>query len=70
MLAGLEDQFRKILDVGIETSTIRTDFNAIALAAGETRYHKGLTEIEGSLIEKTESTQSITTTMKFNICGS
>jgi len=69
VLAGLCDQFRTILDVPIATSTIKTTFDAIALAAGETRYFKGLTEIEGGMPELTESTQTIITTMKFRICG-
>ena len=71
VLAGLEDEFRKILDVGIDASTVRTAFNAIALAAGETRYFKGLTEIDGGPVELVDNKeQSITTMMKFRVCGS
>ena len=69
-LAGIEDQFRTILDAPIATSTIRTAFNAIALAAGETRYFKGLTDIEGGMIEITDKQQTITINMTMHVCGS
>jgi len=47
-LKGLEDSFMKVLELPIATSTIRTAYNAIALAAGESRYLKGLTNIDGA----------------------
>ena len=66
VLAGLEDEFRTILDVGI-----KAQWDAIAAAAGETRYYKGLTEIDGGPVELFDSKeQSITTTMKIHTCGS
>jgi hypothetical protein len=69
-LAALEDQFRKILDAKISVSTMKTSFDAVALAAGETRYFKGLTDIEGGAVEVTEKEQSISTTMTMHVCGS
>jgi len=69
-LAALEDQMRKILGVPIATSTIKTAFDAIAVAAGETNYFKGLTNIEGGQVEPSDKEQSITTTMVLHVCGS
>ena len=70
VLAGLEDEFRTILDAKIATSTVRTAFNAVALAASSTRYSKGITEISGGPIELTDNKeQSILTTFKLNVCG-
>ena len=69
-LAGLEDQFRKIVNVPIATNTIRTAFNAAAIAAGETFYLKGITDIEGGPVEITDKQQTITTTMILRTCGS
>jgi hypothetical protein len=68
-LAALSDEFRTILDQPLATTTIQPAFNAIALAAGEERYFSGLTEIEGGMPDKSESKQTITTMMKFHICG-
>ena len=68
-LARLGDEFREILDKPLATSTLPAIFNAIALAAGETRYFSGLTEIEGGMPELSESDQTITTMMTFHICG-
>lgn len=69
-LAGLEDEMRSILDVTVNSSTVRTAFNSIASGASETRYFKGLTAIEGGMIEVTDKQQSITTTMVMHVCGS
>lgn len=69
-LARLEDEFRTILDKPIATSTVRTAFNAIALEAGKTRYFKGLTDIEGGMIEITDKQQTITINMTMHVCGS
>lgn len=69
-LAGLEDQMRKILGKPISTSTIKTAFDAAATTAGETRYMKGLTNIEGGQVEPSDKEQSITTTMVLHVCGS
>ena len=69
-LAGLEDQFRKILDVSISSNTVKTKFDAAAQTASETRYLKGITEIEGGQIEGTNEEQSIATTMILHVCGS
>jgi len=69
-LARLEDEFRKILGAKIAVSTIRTQFNAIALEAGETRYMKGVTDIDGGMINPSEAEQSIMTTMVIHVCGS
>jgi len=69
-LAELEDKFRKILDAKIAVSTVKTAFDAVALAASETRYFKGMTAIEGGLIEATEKEQRIATTMIMHVCGS
>jgi len=69
-LASLEDSFRKILDASIATSTIKTSFDSVALAAGETRYFKGLTDIEGGMPEVTDSNQTIITNMTMHVCGS
>jgi len=69
-LANLEDAMRAILGVSIASSTVRTAFNAVALAAGETYYFKGLTDIEGGQVELSEKEQSITTTMILHVCGS
>lgn len=65
VLARLEDEMRKILDAGI-----KTEFDAVAVDAGETWYYKGLTEVTGGPVEITEKEQIITTTMTFRICGS
>lgn len=71
LLASLEDEFRKILDAKIAVSTVKTAFDSVALAAGESRYFKGLTEIEGGPVEMVDNKeQSITTMMKFRVCGS
>ena len=69
-LAGLEDDMRTILGKPIATSTIKTAFDAVALAASETRYMKGLTNIEGGQVEPSDKEQSITTTMILHVCGS
>jgi hypothetical protein len=69
VLAGLEDQFRKILDVGVASSTIRTAFNQIASTASETRYFKGITAIEGGPVEIMDKEQSIRTTFILHVCG-
>jgi len=69
VLARLGDEFRTILDKPIATSTLKTAFDAIALAAGETRYFKGLTEIDGGMPDLSNTEQTIMTTMKFRICG-
>ena len=69
-LAGLEDEMRKILGVGIATSTVKTAFDAVAAAAGETNYCKGLINIEGGLVEPSNTEQSITTSMILHVCGS
>jgi len=69
-LAALEDQFRKILAEKIAVSTIKTQFDAIALAAGETRYMKGVTDIEGGMVNPSNAEQSIMTTMTIHVCGS
>lgn len=69
-LAGLEDSMRSILDVPIASSTIKTAFEAAATAASETYYFKGLTNIEGGMVEPSEKEQSITTTMVMHVCGS
>ena len=68
-LARLGDEFREILDKPLATTTLQPIFNAIALAAGETRYFSGLTEIDGGMPELSESDQTITTMMTFHICG-
>ena len=70
VLAGLEAQFRKILDAKIATSAIKTSFESVAQSAGETRYFKGLTQIEGGIVEIIEKEQSIRTTMILHVCGS
>jgi hypothetical protein len=70
VLAGLEDQFRKILDVSVATSTIKTSFDSVASGANETRYFKGLTQIEGGPVEIIDKEQSIRTTMVLHVCGS
>jgi len=69
-LASLEDELRSITDVGIDSSTVRTAFNSIAAAAGETRYFKGLTNIEGEPVAKTDKEQSIVINMIMHVCGS
>jgi hypothetical protein len=70
VLKGLEDEFHKILNVSVTTSTILTAFDAIATAAGETARYKGMTEIDGSMPEIVDAKQqSIMITMKFNVCG-
>jgi len=69
-LAGLEDEMRTILGVGIASNTVRTAFNAIAVTASETYYMKGLTNIESGQVEPSEKEQSITTTMSLHVCGS
>ena len=69
-LAGLEDEMRKILDVPVASSTVKTAFDAVATAADETYYFKGLTDIEGGQVEPSEKEQSITTTMVMHVCGS
>lgn len=69
-LASLEDQMRKITDKPIATSTLKTAFDDIASAAGETKYYKGLTAIEGGQIEVTNKEQTIITTMTMRVCGS
>jgi len=69
-LAEMEDKFRKILDKPVATSTVKTAFDAAAVAGGETRYFKGLTAIDGGMVEVTEKEQRITTTMIMHVCGS
>ena len=69
VLAGLEDQFRKILDAKIATSTVKTSFESVASTASETRYFKGLTKIEGGPVEIMDKEQSIRTTMILHVCG-
>ena len=69
-LKGLEDTFMKVLELPIASSTIRTAYNSIASTAGESRYLKGLTNIDSSPIEITDKTQTITITMTLHSCGS
>jgi len=69
VLAGLEDQFRKILDAKIATSTVKTSFDSVASTASETRYFKGLTNIEGGSVEIMDKEQSIRTTFILHVCG-
>jgi hypothetical protein len=69
VLAGLEDQFRKILDAKIATSTVKTSFDSVASTASETRYFKGLTNVEGGPVEIMDKEQSIRTTFILHVCG-
>jgi len=69
-LAGLEESFRTILDANIASSTIKTAFDAIASAAGNARYMKGITSIEGGPVEITDKQQTIITNMILHVCGS
>jgi len=69
-LAGLESQFMEIVFVGIASNTIKTAFDAAAVAASETFYMKGITDISGGMIEKTDKQQTITINMTLHVCGS
>ena len=70
ILAGLEDSARKILDKKIAMSTVKTSFDAVAAAAGETRYLKGITDIDGGVPDLTDTTQTIIINMVMHVCGS
>lgn len=69
-LAELEDAIMQIITAPVSSSTVRTAFNSIALNASETWYYKGVTQIEGGMIEKTDKQQVITINMMMRVCGS